>query len=137
MFLFNYMSMEDTKKVMKDVYSLLKSGAYFVFSVPHPLLAFLKKDKYPFYFDVQGGYFTGRNNVFPGEIWRRDGKPVNVQCLHKTIEDYFGCLQHAGFSLMPDVHELRINDQHIALDEDFFRPLYDLPLHMAFKVKKW
>jgi 2-polyprenyl-3-methyl-5-hydroxy-6-metoxy-1,4-benzoquinol methylase len=136
MFLFNYLSLEETRATMQKIFSLLKPGAAFVFSVPHPLLAFLKKDKYPFYFDVKGGYFSGRDNLFPGKIWRRDGKSVNVQCVHKTVEDYFFCLKDAGFLSMPDVHELRINDEHIALDEKFFKPLYDLPLHMAFKVQK-
>ena len=136
MFLFNYLSFEETQATMEKVLQLLKPGGHFIFSVPHPLLAYLKKDKYPFYFDVKGGYFSGRNILFPGEIWRRDGKPVNVQCVHKTIQDYFTCLNAAKYKLMPEVYELHINQEHIALDESFFTPLKDLPLHMAFKVQK-
>lgn len=136
MFLFNYLSVEDTQQTITKIFHTLKPGGHFVFSVPHPLLAFLKKDKYPFYFTVSGGYFSGRNNLFPGEIWRRDGVPVNVQCVHKTVEDYFMCLNQSGFNKMPEVHELHINEDHIKLDPEFFGPLYDLPLHMAFKVQK-
>jgi len=136
MFLFNYLTLEETQSTMEKVFKLLKPNGHFVFSVPHPLLAFLKKDKYPFYFEVKGGYFSGRNLLFPGEIWRRDGKPVHVQCVHKTVEDYFSCLKNANFKSMPDVHELRISEEHIQLDESFFRPLKDLPLHMAFKIQK-
>ena len=136
MFLFNYLSIEETRSTMEKVLALLKPGGCFIFSVPHPLLAFLKKDKYPFYFDVKGGYFSGRNILFPGEIWRRDGKPVNVQCVHKTIQDYFSCLKSAHFKTMPEVYELHINDEHIKIDEDFFTPLKDMPLHMAFKIQK-
>ena len=136
MFLFNYLSIEETQSTMEKVLDLLQPGGYFVFSVPHPLLAFLKKDKYPFYFDVKGGYFSGRNTLFPGEIWRRDGIAVNVQCVHKTIQDYFSCLKKANYKSIPELHELHINDEHIKLDQQFFSPLKDLPLHMAFKIQK-
>jgi SAM-dependent methyltransferase len=136
MFLFNYLDTDATREVMQRFFQVLKPGGHFVFSVPHPSLAFLKKDKFPFYFETKGGYFSGRNLLFPGEIWRRDGLAVGVQCVHKTVEDYFSCLRAAGFSLMPEVYELRITDEHIAMDPAFFTPLRDLPLHMAFKVKK-
>ena len=136
MFLFNYLSIEDTQLTMEKVFQLLKPGGQFVFSVPHPLLAFLKKDKYPFYFNPKGGYFSGTNLLFPGEIWRRDGIAVNVQCIHKTIQDYFTCLKAANYESIPEVYELHINDEHVKLDEQFFGPLRDLPLHMAFKIQK-
>ena len=136
MFLFNYLNAPDTAEVMKKVYSQLKPGGHFIFSVPHPSLAFLKQDKYPFYFEKRGGYFSGRNILFPGEIWRRDGISVGVQCVHKTVEDYFTCMRHAGFDTMPELYELHINEEHVKLDPKFFTPLIDLPLHIAFKVKK-
>lgn len=136
MFLFNYLNVEETQTVMEKVFELLKPGGRFIFSVPHPLLAYLKKDKYPFYFDVKGGYFSGRNKLFPGEIWRRDGIAVNVQCIHKTVQDYFTCLKSANFTTLPEVHELHITKEHIKFDEDFFGPLEDLPLHMAFNIQK-
>lgn len=136
MFLFNYLTIEETQATMEKAIRLLKPGGYFIFSVPHPLLAYLKKDKYPFYFEVNGGYFSGRNNLFPGEIWRRDGVPVNVQCVHKTVQDYFMCLKNANFKTIPEVYELHITKEHIKIDEKFFGPLEDLPLHMAFKIQK-
>lgn len=136
MFLFNYLNAPDTSEVMKKAYSQLKPGGHFIFSVPHPSLAFLKQDKYPFYFEKRGGYFSGRNILFPGEIWRRDGVAVGVQCVHKTFEDYFTAMRYAGFINMPEVHELHINEEHVLLDPEFFTPLIDLPLHVAFKVRK-
>jgi 2-polyprenyl-3-methyl-5-hydroxy-6-metoxy-1,4-benzoquinol methylase len=136
MFLFNYLTIEETQATMEKAIQLLKPGGYLIFSVPHPLLAYLKKDKYPFYFEVSGGYFSARNTLFPGEIWRRDGVPVNVQCVHKTIQDYFSCLKNANFKALPEVYELHITKDHINLDEKFFGPLEDLPLHMAFKIQK-
>lgn len=136
MFMFNYLNAPDTAEVMQKVFTQLKPGGYFIFSVPHPSLAFLKQDKYPFYFEKRGGYFSGRNMLFPGEIWRRDGISVGVQCVHKTFTDYFEAMRFAGFKEMPEVHELHITDAHVQLDPKFFTPLIDLPLHVAFKVKK-
>ena len=136
MFLFNYLTIEDMGKVMKKIYDVLEPGGHFVFSVPHPSLAFLKKDKYPFYFDASNGYFSGRNILFPGEIWRRDGIAVGVQSIHKNIEDYFHGLNQAGFTNFPLVHELHITDEHVKLDAKFFTPLIDIPLHLALKIKK-
>ena len=69
-------------------------------------------------------------------VWRRDRVPVRVQCVHKTIEDYFHCLKQAGFRLLPDVHELKITSDHVELDPEFFEPLLDLPLHLAFQIEK-
>ena len=135
-FLFNYMTLEETRRVMKNIFSGLRPGGRLVFSVPHPALPFLKKDRFPFYFETQGGYFSGKDRRFPGEIWRRDGVAVTVQCVHKTIEDYFFCLKDAGFRLMPEVHELKITREHLELDPDFFGPLEDLPLHLAVQVEK-
>jgi len=135
-FLFNYLSIEDMASIMSKVYELLEEGGSFVFSVPHPSLPFLKTDKYPFYFDASGGYFSAKNKPFPGQIWRRDGIAVDVQCVHKTFEDYFKALSKAGFTKLPEVDELRINEEHIKLDPDFFNPLYDIPLHVLFKLTK-
>jgi len=92
--------------------------------------------KNPFYFKPEAGYFSGRDQLFPGEIWRRDRKAVAVQCVHKTMEDYFTSLRLATFTKMPEVYELKINQKHLELDPEFFTPLIDLPLHVAFKIQK-
>ena len=135
-FLFNYMTLEETGRTLQKIYQALKPGGRLVFAVPHPSLPFLNKEPFPFHFQNSGGYFSGRGNRFPGEIWRRDRVPVSVQCVHKTVEDYFQCLQQAGFNRLPDVHELKITEQQIALDPGFFGPLKDLPLHLAFRIFK-
>jgi len=136
MFLFNYLNIEDSANVMKEIFRMLKPGGKFIMAVPHPSLPFLKEKGFPFYFEPEGNYFTGRNSLFPGEIWRLDRIPVHVQCIHKTWEDYFHCFRHAGFTKMPEVKELHINDSHIALDTEFFSPLDGIPLHVAFKLEK-
>ena len=135
-FLFNYMTVDEMHRTMDLAYSKLVKGGRLIFSVPHPSLPFLKQKEFPFYFDPSGGYFSGRDQCFPGEIWRLDRTPVKVQCVHKLLGDYFAGLKSAGFDSMPDVHELRIEQRHVELDAAFFAPLIDLPLHLAMEITK-
>jgi SAM-dependent methyltransferase len=136
MFLFNYLNVEESAQTIKEIFRILKPGGRFVMAVPHPSLPFLRKKEFPFYFEPSGNYFSGRNILFPGQIWRLDRVPVNVQCVHKTWEDYFACFEAGGFKQMPVVKELHINETHIQQDPEFFAPLDGIPLHVAFKLKK-
>jgi SAM-dependent methyltransferase len=136
MFLFNYLNVEESAQTIKEIFRILKPGGRFVMAVPHPSLPFLRKKEFPFYFEPNGNYFSGRNTLFPGQIWRLDRVPVNVQCVHKTWEDYFACFEAGGFKQMPIVKELHINETHIQQDPEFFAPLDGMPLHVAFKLKK-
>jgi len=136
-FLFNYLDVERMHKTMANVHRMLRPGGSFVFAVPHPAFAFMREPAPPFYFDVgSAGYFSARNRVFGGRIWKNDGSALDVQLVHKTFEDYFEGLRRAGFSAMPIVTELTVTDDMVAMDADFFGPLFDLPLHMAIKVTR-
>ena len=53
---------------------------------------------------------------------------------YKTLADYFSTLTHAGFTTMPEVHELGVTDEHLQLDPAFFGPLVDQPLQVAFRL---
>ncbi|MEH2297965.1 MAG: methyltransferase domain-containing protein [Nostoc sp.] len=134
-FLFNYLTISQTQECMAEVARILRPGGRFVFSVPHPSFPYMREAAYPFYFQVEGtGYFSKRDQQFPGRIWKRDGSWLNVQLIHKTLEDYFNALKIAGFNTMPILQELRVTPEHIALDESFFSPLLDQPLHLAIQV---
>ncbi len=136
-FLFNYLSLEQTRHTMAEVHRVLRPGGRFVFAVPHPSLAFLGQKTAPFYFDAQQrGYYSGRDVQFEGEIWRRDGKSVRVRSVHKTVEDYMSGLADGGFDRMPLVAELHVTEEHLELDPDWFGPLRDKPLHLAFQLTK-
>ena len=136
-FLFNYLTLEQTRHTMHEVHRVLRPGGRFIFAVPHPSLAFLGDKVAPFYFDPQSkGYFSGRDCQFEGEIWRRDGKSVRVRSVHKNLEDYFGALAAAGFTQMPQVAELRATEEHLRMDPTWFGPLRDKPLHLAFQLRK-
>ncbi len=137
-FVYNYVGTEAMGESFREVHRVLRPGGAFLFSVPHPALAFIQKENAPpFYFDVgDAGYFSGRDRQFQGEIYRRDGTALPVQMVHKTFSDYFSGLRAAGFSGMPDVHELAVTPEHLELDTGFFGPVADLPLHVAIRVSR-
>jgi ubiquinone/menaquinone biosynthesis C-methylase UbiE len=136
-FLFNYLTIAQTRQCMAEVMRVLRPGGRFIFSVPHPAFPYMRQAEYPFYFQVdEQNYFSGRDRQFPGRIWKRDGSALDVQLVHKTLQDYFEALQSAGFSTMPTLQELRVLPEHVALDEAFFQPLVDFPLHLAIQVSR-
>jgi len=137
-FLFNYLRVEEMHQVFAMVYQALEPGGEFVFSVPHPFFPFVRKQQTaPFYFSAEGkNYFADVNEQFEGEIWKRGGEPLHVQCVHKTFSDYFEGLRSAGFSTLPQVQELTVTPELAARDEDFFGPLLNEPLHVLFKISK-
>lgn len=136
-FLFNYLDVDQTRRAMKEVRRVLAPGGRFVFAVPHPSLPFLRKPEPPFFFEVgSAGYFSGRNTLFPGRIWKRDGTHLDVQMCHKTVEDYFDALRAAGFANLPVVRELRVTPEILAVDPAFFGPLGETPLHLAVAVER-
>jgi len=139
-FLFNYMTRAQTALAMKAVHRVLRPGGRFVFAVPHPSFPFSeesREQRAPFYFTAgDSGYISGRDQVFEGEIFRRDGVALAVRCVHKTLSDYFSCIRSAGFSKLPEIEELHVTPEMLEVDEDFFSPLTDRPLHLAFRMEK-
>jgi ubiquinone/menaquinone biosynthesis C-methylase UbiE len=136
-FLFNYLTVEQTQQCMTEVFRVLRPGGRFVFSVPHPALPYMSEKNPPFYFQVeQNNYFSGRDQLFPGRIWKLDGSWLDVQLVHKTFQDYFETMKAAGFRTLPVVKELHVLPEHLELNHEFFSPLIDLPLHVAFEVSK-
>lgn len=137
-FLFNYLRVDEMQQVFSMVYKALPAQGQFIFSVPHPSFPFIQSTKSaPFYFDsTNKNYFSDVNQQFEGKIWRRNGEPLHVQCVHKTFSNYFDCLSEAGFSLMPEIKELTVTPKLVDLDREFFSPLLNKPLHVLFNVTK-
>jgi len=137
-FVYNYLTVEEMELSFSEVFRVLKPGAKFIFAVPHPAFPQIKKDLTPpFYFDFDNaGYFSSRNIRHHGEIFCRDGKQLPVQMVHKLFEDYLNGLSSSGFTNMPKVKELGVLEEHMDIDKDFFSPVYDVPLHMAFRITK-
>ena len=136
-FLFNYMDRKEMSRSMREIRRILKPGGRFVFAVPHPSLPFSGAQEPPFYFcPGEAGYFSGRDRLFEGEIFRLDGVAVPVRCVHKTFSDYFAAFAEVGFGLMPEVEELYVTMEMLDVDLNFFLPLLDQPLHAAFRLEK-
>ena len=137
-FLFNYLRVDEMQQVFSTVHEALVPGGQFVFSVPHPFFPFVRLEQTaPFYFSATGkNYFANVDEQFEGEIWKQNGEPLHVQCVHKTFGDYFDGLAKAGFSRMPRVRELTVTPEIAATDEAFFAPLLNTPLHVLFDVSK-
>ncbi len=137
-FLFNYLGVEEMQRVFSMVYKALGPHGEFIFSVPHPLFPFVRPEQTPpFYFATNGkNYFEGVNQKLEGEIWKRNGEPLHVQCVHKTFGNYFDAFRKSGFTGMPEIKELTVTPELAAIDDDFFSPLLNIPLHVLFKVGK-
>jgi ubiquinone/menaquinone biosynthesis C-methylase UbiE len=136
-FLFNYLTIAQTQQCMAEVARVLRPGGQFVFSIPHPAFPYMRQPDYPFYFQVdEHNYFSGRDSLFPGQIWKRDGSWLGVQLVHKTFQDYFEALRSAGFTTLPTLRELHVTPEHLELDPAFFTPLAGFPLHVAFQISR-
>lgn len=137
-FVYNYLDVAQMRASFAEVHRVLRPGGHFVFSVPHPAFAFLRgRPAPPFYFEVaDGGYFSARDQRHHGEIFRRDGTALPVQMVHKTLSDYTDALHVAGFRALPEMRELAVTAEHLALDRDFFAPVADLPLHLAVRIRR-
>jgi SAM-dependent methyltransferase len=134
-FLFNYLTREETAAVLKTVRRAVVEGGRFVFTVPHPALGWIRPNTHPFFVDARGAsYQEAVDTTLAGRIWRRDGVNVPIRSIHKTFSDYFWLLRHSGFEALPVVEELYVTEAHLELDPAFFGPLRGTPLHVLFAV---
>jgi SAM-dependent methyltransferase len=134
-FMVSYLSRAEMTEVFRTVHSHLAPGGRFIFTVPHPFLPYLRPQDKPVYFDSKGrDYFAGVDESYEGYIWRRDGKAVPVSYMHKTFADYFNALAAAGFQTLPKIIELRVTEEHLALDRAFFEGAVGYPLQVLFRI---
>ena len=119
------------------VHQSLRPGGRFLFTVPHPSLAYLRPQQPPFFFDpADHTYLEASDQLLEGRIWRRDGGSTPVRCVHKTMADYLRAVAEAGWTSLPYLDELGVTAEHLALDPAFFGPLKGMPLHLLFELKR-
>lgn len=136
-FLFNYLSLAASQRLLAHVHAALRPGGFFLFTVPHPALPYLRDHEPPFFFDPAGHPYLGSDDqIFAGQIWRRDGVANAVRSRHKTLQDYFQLLAASGWQRLPQLEELGVTEAHLALDPAFFGPLRGLPLHLLFLLRR-
>jgi SAM-dependent methyltransferase len=135
-FLFNYLDLKATEQVLRWVRKALRPGGSFIFTVPHPSLAFLRPAEAPFYIEPGSQTYLGSSDhLLEGRIWRRDGISNAIRSRHKTLEDYNRVLRCTGWTRMPLMEELGVTEDHLNLDPAFFAPLRGTPLHLLFQVQ--
>jgi SAM-dependent methyltransferase len=136
-FLFNYLSLAATQRLLAHVYGALRPGGFFLFTVPHPAFPYLHQQHPPFFLDPAGQPYLGsEDQIFEGRIWRRDGVVNTVRACHKTLQDYFRLLAASGWQRLPQLEELGVTEAHVALDPAFFGPLQGVPLHLLFLLRR-
>jgi len=134
-FMLSYLSCAEMTAVFRTVRSRLAAGGRFIFTVPHPFLPYIRPREKPVYFDHKGrDYFAGVDESYEGYIWRRDGEAVPVSYMHKTFADYFTALAAAGFQTLPKIIELKVTQEHLALDPGFFEAAAGYPLQLLFRI---
>jgi SAM-dependent methyltransferase len=134
-FMLSYLSCAEMTAVFRTVRSRLAAGGRFIFTVPHPFLPYIRPLEKPVYFDSKGrDYFAGVDESYEGYIWRRDGNAVPVSYMHKTFADYFNALAAAGFQTLPKILELKVTEEHLALDRAFFEGAVGYPLQVLFRI---
>lgn len=134
-FMVSYLTRAEMTEVFRTVRARLAPGGRFIFTVPHPFLPYIRGQEKPVYFDSKGrDYFAGVDESYEGYIWRRDGKAVPVSYMHKTFADYFSALAAAGFETLPKVIELKVTEDHLALDRVFFEGAVGYSLQLLFRI---
>lgn len=135
-FLFNYLTSEETGEAMKQIHAAIKPGGTFVFSVPHPSMIYCHDPSSVFHLQSEGkGYFSSRNQQILGQICTLDGEKLNIMSVHKTLHDYIGCIQVAGFEIV-DIREAGVTEEHMKLHPEFFESVQDRPLHLVFELRR-
>eukprot|EP00566_Odontella_aurita_P020921 CAMPEP_0113572204 /NCGR_PEP_ID=MMETSP0015_2-20120614/25968_1 /TAXON_ID=2838 /ORGANISM="Odontella" /LENGTH=359 /DNA_ID=CAMNT_0000475217 /DNA_START=84 /DNA_END=1160 /DNA_ORIENTATION=- /assembly_acc=CAM_ASM_000160 len=135
-FLFNYLTTDETGEAMRQIHSALKPGGTFVFSVPHPSMIYCHDPSSVFHLRSEGkGYFSSRDERILGQICTLDGEKLNIMSVHKTLGDYMDCIRGAGFEII-DIREAGVTEGHMKLHPEFFESVQDRPLHLVFELKK-
>jgi len=124
------MTISDMNKSFEQIYSLLKPGGHFVFSVPHPSQCHHVNGQ-----EETKGYFTLRDKVISGHNKTVRGKDIESRVYFKVFEDYTNAVKAAGFEMV-DLKEARPNPEDLLDNADFFSEITDHPLYLVFKVSK-
>ena len=77
----NYLNIEAIERVLRHAHVAIRPGKFFLFSLSHPALVFLRVKEPTFFFDpARHSYLDSSNQLFEGRIWRRDGISTPVRC---------------------------------------------------------
>lgn len=78
-FLFNYLTSDEMGNCIKQIYTALKPGGIFVFSVPHPSMIYCHHEGSIFRLESEGkGYFSSTDEKILGHISTIDGGEISM-----------------------------------------------------------
>lgn len=121
---------DDVQALFKKVYTTLKPGGHFIFSVEHPVItssnAAASTSGLRQQWIVDDYFVRGRRNV----TWM-DSEVIKY---HRTVEDYFMGLQDAGFSVNA-IREPQPQREMIA-DETLYRRRQRIPLFLLLSGQR-
>jgi SAM-dependent methyltransferase len=121
---------EDFQKLSKLVYTTLRRGGKFVFSVQHPLTTAFMEQQHGkgqrSSWIVDDYFYSGKRS----EAWIGE----NVVKYHRTIEEYFMMLQQAGF-VIEALREPKPKEEDFTNPEEYIRRMR-IPLFLILSATK-
>lgn len=127
---------ENFDELMKNIYGIMKSGSYFVFSMSHPM-ATTYDGQYPRYTRSESGerlYANINNYLVEGQrkvTWVVD----NYELYHRTFSSILNALLNAGFHV-EECQESYISDELRKQYPDMFGGTIHRPDFIFFRCKK-
>ncbi|MFJ7406096.1 MULTISPECIES: class I SAM-dependent DNA methyltransferase [unclassified Lysinibacillus] len=120
----------DLQGIFSAIYNTLVSNGKFIFSVQHPILTSSCKSAVPSAAKtdwIVDDYFNSGKRVEP---WINK----NIVKYHRTVEEYFQLLKHAGFT-MRDMREGMPTIENFSSESEFQRRMR-IPLFLMFSCEK-
>ena len=127
---------EDFDELMKNVYTLMKDNAEFVFSTSHPMST-AYDGQYPRYTRSESGerLYANINNYFVEGQRKITWVVDDYELYHRTFSSILNSMIKAGF-LIEECQESRISDELRNLYPDMFGGTIHRPDFVFFRCKK-
>ena len=127
---------EDFDELMKNIYSLMKDGSQFVFSMSHPMST-AYDGQYPRYTRSESGerLYANINNYFVEGQRKITWVVNNYELYHRTFSSILNSLIGAGF-LIEECQESHISDEMRKKYPDMFGGTIHRPDFIFFRCRK-
>ena len=131
---FDYVERFD--ELMKNVYSIMKDGSRFVFSMSHPM-ATAYNGQYPRYTRNESGerLYANINNYFVEGQRKINWVVDNYELYHRTFSSILNCIIKAGF-LIEECQESHISDELRKQYSDMFGGTVHRPDFVFFRCRE-
>ena len=105
--MFSDLTCDQSRTVRELVKQFVRLGGRFIFTGPHPSLAWMRPHELPFFFNGEDPtYQSTVDTTLEGQISRRDGTSFLVRAIHKNFFEHNRLLPEAGIKTLPNHDEL-------------------------------